>query len=259
MSARHSILPSSDRSNPEKVRKRVCKACDRCRSKKTKCDGLNPCSRCRADNTICCFGHRKKSHEKVYPKGYADMLEQQQIWLVHGLQELYRRATKGEAWSGAPLKLEPNGLPLTHDLLTRIGVLDDSGSGPLRDQADIVARQKSLDTDIFERLSPTTHLGVSPDYLSEHLICPTLPVSNKAPSAPFPQIFEPESQNLQYELTKPGTLNPLPLEGVLQWPTDGFGIFDDDTDVLSTPGLSSLFFNGQLPCYDDSNIFLGTN
>ncbi|KAJ5920755.1 hypothetical protein N7466_009081 [Penicillium verhagenii] len=258
MSARHSI-PSSNRSNLEKLRKRVCKACDRCRSKKTKCDGLNPCSRCRADNTVCCFGHRKKSHEKVYPKGYADMLEQQQIWLVHGLQELYRRATKGEGWSGAPLKLEPNGLPLTHDLLTRIGVLDDSGSGPLGDQADIVARHKSPDTEIFERLSHTTYSGVSPDYLPGHLISPTLSVSNKTPSALIAQKSEPESQNLQYELLEPGAADLLPFEGMPQWPTDGLGIFDDDTDLLIAPGLSSLFSSGQFPYYDDSNIFLGTN
>jgi hypothetical protein len=33
------------------------------------CDGASPCSRCKADNAICVFGERKKSHDKVYPKG----------------------------------------------------------------------------------------------------------------------------------------------------------------------------------------------
>jgi len=67
------------------VRKRVCKACDRCRLKKSKvrrgthscnafanilqCDGASPCGRCKVDNAICVFGERKKSHDKVYPKG----------------------------------------------------------------------------------------------------------------------------------------------------------------------------------------------
>jgi hypothetical protein len=35
------------------------------------CDGANPCSRCKQDNAICVFGERKKSHDKVYPKGLA--------------------------------------------------------------------------------------------------------------------------------------------------------------------------------------------
>jgi hypothetical protein len=54
------------------------------------------------------------------------MLEQQQVWLVNGLQELYRRAQEGEGWTGEPLKAESNGHPLTHDLLTRLGALDHS-------------------------------------------------------------------------------------------------------------------------------------
>lgn len=35
----------------------------------SQCDGSSPCSRCKADNAICVFGERKKSHDKVYPKG----------------------------------------------------------------------------------------------------------------------------------------------------------------------------------------------
>jgi hypothetical protein len=52
------------------------------------------------------------------------MLEQQHAWLVNGLQELYRRANEGKGWPGEPLKTEPNGHPLTHNLLTQLGVLD---------------------------------------------------------------------------------------------------------------------------------------
>ncbi|OKL63016.1 hypothetical protein UA08_02048 [Talaromyces atroroseus] len=124
MTARQSTPSSEHSAHSDNVRKRVCKACDRCRLKKSKCDGASPCGRCRADNAICVFGERKKAHDKVYPKGYVEMLEQQQVWLVNGLQELYRRAQEGEGWTGEPLKAESNGHPLTHDLLTRLGALD---------------------------------------------------------------------------------------------------------------------------------------
>jgi len=114
---------ASSTSSEENTRKRVCKACDRCRLKKSKCDGANPCSRCRADNAICVFGERKKAHDKVYPKGYVEMLEQQQSQLVSGLRELYKRLQAGESWPGKPLKESHGGFPLTHDILERLNVL----------------------------------------------------------------------------------------------------------------------------------------
>jgi hypothetical protein len=54
------------------------------------------------------------------------MLEQQQQWMVYGLQELYRRACEDEGWPGELLKCESNGYLLTNDLLTQLGVLDPS-------------------------------------------------------------------------------------------------------------------------------------
>ncbi|KAF1946470.1 hypothetical protein EJ02DRAFT_367221 [Clathrospora elynae] len=110
----------------DNIRKRVCKACDRCRLKKSKCDGSSPCSRCKADNAICVFGERKKSHDKVYPKGYVEMLEQQQTQLVAGLRELYSRLQRGESWPGQPLREGSGGHPLTHDILERLDLLHSS-------------------------------------------------------------------------------------------------------------------------------------
>lgn len=70
------------------------------------------------------------------------MLEQQQVWLVHGLQELYRRAQEGEGWVGEPLKAESNGHPLTHDLLTRLGALDHTKGEQFEE--DVESMQQKL-------------------------------------------------------------------------------------------------------------------
>ncbi|KAJ8611239.1 hypothetical protein MRB53_038083 [Persea americana] len=120
----------SQDSTVDGIRKRVCKACDRCRMKKSKCDGSHPCSRCKADNAICVFGERKKSHDKIYPKGYVEMLEQQQSQLVAGLQAMYKRLQKAQAWTGPTLQ-EANGYPLTHDILAALDLLElkPDGSG----------------------------------------------------------------------------------------------------------------------------------
>jgi len=124
---------SSTSSAEDNARKRVCKACDRCRLKKSKCDGASPCSRCKADNAICVFGERKKAHDKVYPKGYVEMLEQQQAQLVSGLREMYRRLQAGESWPGKSLKESHGGFPLTHDILERLNVLHSTDSSMTHD------------------------------------------------------------------------------------------------------------------------------
>ncbi|KAK4990663.1 Fluconazole resistance protein 1 [Elasticomyces elasticus] len=114
---------ASDGSTADSIRKRVGKACDRCRMKKSKCDGNQPCARCQADNAICVFGERKKSRDKVYPKGYVEVLEHQQSQLVLGVQEMYHRLLSGQGWPGPPLS-EAKGHPLTHDILAQLDVLE---------------------------------------------------------------------------------------------------------------------------------------
>lgn len=74
------------------------------------------------------YSERKKSHDKVYPKGYVEMLEQQQSQLVSGLQEMYRRLLAGQSWSGPTLS-ESNGHPLTHDILAALNLLETKHDG----------------------------------------------------------------------------------------------------------------------------------
>lgn len=51
------------------------------------------------------------------------MLEQQQIQLVNGLQELYKKAKASQGWDGPLLGDGGHGRPLTHDILDSLGVL----------------------------------------------------------------------------------------------------------------------------------------
>lgn len=55
------------------------------------------------------------------------MLENQQAQLVTGLQELYKRMQNGQGWTGSPLKESTAGVPLTHDILERLGALKQDG------------------------------------------------------------------------------------------------------------------------------------
>lgn len=71
---------------------------------------------------------RKKSHDKIYPKGYVEMLEQQQGQLVQGLQEMYHRMLARQAWQGPSLS-EATGQPLIHDILSALGLLEKKSNG----------------------------------------------------------------------------------------------------------------------------------
>lgn len=71
---------------------------------------------------------RKKTHDKIYPKGYVEMLEQQQAQLVSGLQEMYRRMQAGQGWDGEMLP-ESHGHPLTHDILAALNLVESKHDG----------------------------------------------------------------------------------------------------------------------------------
>ncbi|KAI9373248.1 hypothetical protein BJX61DRAFT_504024 [Aspergillus egyptiacus] len=253
MTARQST-PASDNSHSDNgVRKRVCKACDRCRLKKSKCDGAKPCGRCRADNTLCVFGERKKAHDKVYPKGYVEMLEQQQTWLVNGLQELYRRLLEGEGWKGEPLKCEPNGHPLTHDLLTHLGALDPSKYERFEENAETMQqelwrqnaghmqRQDSSDSSSESEHSPVIPTGFSDPYVARTL--PPRTPTTISPATTSLRIDVPQqpaiknepqiSANNQYvasmqTMSMPRMVDPSNLQHPPQWTSpSSFGGFDD--------------------------------
>lgn len=203
------------------------------------------------------------------------MLEQQQAWLVHGLQKLYRRNIDGEGWPGDNLKLEPTGQPLTHDLLMRLGVLDGTKErfeeNPESLQRDLwqhgMQRQESSDGDSSphsparSRVSePFSHMPPTP---------PTYSSPREIKTEPIPQ-FAPMPMS--------GVVNPLALQGPPQWPGNGFTSFEEmdlmgDYSNISfdDPQLSPMFNRVPANCvpqgsyldakndYEDFNQFLNPN
>lgn len=74
------------------------------------------------------------------------MLEQQQDKLVNALQELYDRNLNRRPWPGAPLQKTAKGIPLTHDILDRLGLLklDDQCNYETFEEDTDVLRQKMI-------------------------------------------------------------------------------------------------------------------
>lgn len=213
------------------------------------------------------------------------MLEQQQTWLVNGLQELYRRACDGQGWPGEPLRCEPNGHPLTHDLLTRLGALDHTKGERFEENPDLMQqdlwrrRQDSSDAS-SEAQSPV----VSSRFInnSDHAFAPQQQQQQEQQMPPTPPSFSPSSSHAhptpkseqqnqgqqaheqqQQQQGQPyaqmpmqGVVDPVALQGPPQWSNNGFGGFDDMDLMGSTeynnmsfddPMASSPMFNRQIP------------
>ncbi|OOF90442.1 hypothetical protein ASPCADRAFT_400806 [Aspergillus carbonarius ITEM 5010] len=237
------------------VRKRTRKACDRCRLKKSKCDGANPCARYRTDNVICVFGENKKVYNKVYPKGYIEMLEQQQKWLVNGLQEFYRRLLKNDGWQREPLECGPNQQPSTHDLLIQLGQdLWNQDIGPMqgRDSSDTSSKSASSpamaapSTDPFTaQTMPQTPATLSPP-TTFRTDAPPSDIEDEPPQITPMNMYATTILML-------GVVDPSELQSahVLdpQWPSPGSGGYDDIDLMLAQYSVPS--YNTTVP----SSIF----
>lgn len=215
------------------------------------------------------------------------MLEQQQAWLVHGLQEMYRRTTEGEGWPGDRLKLESNGHPLTHDLLSRLGALDRHRGehfeeNPEAMQQDLwrhdMQRQESSDGSSERAQSPVARSRFSSDAFSQtQTLPPTPPTYSPASRAPVKQGRETlaAGSNPPFGMSMPGVVNPLALQGGSQpWNHNAFNSFDE-MDLMSTTDYNNLsfddssalpMFNRQMSMncfpssdYDEFNQFLNPN
>lgn len=227
------------------------------------------------------------------------MLEQQQAWLVTGLQELYRLAKDSERWPGEPLKCEANGHPLTHDVLSRLGALDQSKGERFEENTEVMQqelwkrnagymqRQESSDGSSESAQSPVAQSRF-PDGFFRHQLPPTPPsYSPSSRTQPLSAKTEPQIPQSSTAYSAPlsmqqGVVDPIALQGPQQWPSSGFGPFDEmdlmgSTDYTSLsfddPQVNSPMFNRQIPLncmpsgsfmdtkgdYDEFNQFLNSN
>ncbi|GMF73405.1 unnamed protein product [Aspergillus oryzae] len=222
---------------------------------------------------------------------YVEMLEQQQAWLVYGLQELYRRTSEGEGWPGEPLKCEANGHPLTHDLLTRLGALDQSKGERFEESTESMQqelwkqnaghmqRQDSSDGSSESAQSPVLPTRFSDAFARQPLTPPTFsPPLRQGPTIKTEPQIVPNTPSFIPPMAMHGdVVNPLALQDPQQWP-NSLGNFDD-MDLMATADynnlsfddpVSSPMFNRQIPMncmsymdakndYEDISQFLNAN
>ncbi|EIT83381.1 hypothetical protein AO1008_03711 [Aspergillus oryzae 100-8] len=264
MAARQST-PMADHSHSDNVRKRVCKACDRCRLKKSK---------------VCASrteGETVQSLPSLVFCSYVEMLEQQQAWLVHGLKELYRRTIEAEGWPGDSLKPERNGHPLTHDLLTRLGALDNTKDERFEENQEVIAQELwRHDLQLREFSDGSSDSAHSP-VASSRFPSDASPSSHQT-MAPTPSTYSPSTRpapTKQHALSMHSVVNPLALQGgPQQWPgSNGFHAFNE-MDLMTTADYANLNFDDPIPSpiyrpipvdcvqssdYGDFNQFLNPN
>lgn len=213
------------------------------------------------------------------------MLEQQQAWLVYGLQELYRRTIEGEGRPGDGLKPGPNGHPLTHDLLTRLSVLDHTKGERFEESPEAIQqelwrhdmqRQESTDGS-----SESAHSLVALSSSHQTIVAPTppaySPLTRAAPNKQEqqPAVFVAANPQSQYALFMQGVVNPLALQSEpRQWSGgNGFNAFNE-MDLIATADYANDHCNDPIPSliywptpvngaqpsdYDDFNMFFNLN
>ncbi|KAI9759144.1 MAG: hypothetical protein M1835_000447 [Candelina submexicana] len=230
-----------------------------------RCDGARQCSRCKADNAICVFGERKKSQDKVYPKGYVEMLEQQQTQLITGLQELYKRTQNGQGWKGRPLENNADGHPLTHDILYRLGALkSNANSSPESFEENLNAIQQHLidsGADFAPRQdTPDSEVDVPPT-LYDNFGSQRIPFSSpfgthQAPPTPpmrnsYPSHVQTRQAPLQYASPTNASICMSPADLQQQpWPLRSQLSYDDSLDITGKVSfLAGTGFQSIQPSY----------
>lgn len=166
------------------------------------------------------------------------MLENQNLQLVQGLQELYRRVQNGEGWTGAPLK-ETNGTPLTNDILERLGALKQEGQADSAHfEEDFEALQDRLlanndrysEADLPPMLEPAVHY--KPTFTNPYAshLSPTPSVGGPHPSiikTSSPLKTRMNTSASQFMQQSQSQTEPFQLEGMgysMSYESPSFGV-----------------------------------
>ncbi|KAL4895683.1 hypothetical protein BDV59DRAFT_172955 [Aspergillus ambiguus] len=193
-------------------RKHVLKACDRCRVKKTKCDGKQPCNRCSAYNHPCLFRERKATQTKVYSRGFVEMLESHHSLVVKALQRLYKLCVDKEGFPGEPLVESPDGHPLTHAILDRLGLIkqaEETTDEPEEDSEDLqYLRFLSTSTDCSATTDPSPEPATPPD--PSPSTCSPVNLSPKVGGGPWKWDYQ-QVPHVQYHNYQPSGFNGMSM------------------------------------------------
>ena len=194
------------------------------------------------------------------------MLEQQQIQLVNGLHELYKKAKAGQGWDGPLLSDGGTGRPLTHDILDSLGVLqtetsnscgnfeddldvmqhrllrDGSGSVQRRGSSDSENERSSVRTSFFE-LAPQHPFGKGAFSASQLPTPPltqtpfTMPVWHSQPGGKASQV-RPQSLEVHPGCSA-GQANMSAIAIDQQSWLDSPMTYDEDVDFMRVDGYSN--------------------
>ncbi|KAJ5091314.1 hypothetical protein NUU61_006184 [Penicillium alfredii] len=205
-------------------RKHVLKACDRCRVKKTKCDGKQPCNRCSVYNHPCLFRERKAAQTKPASTRFVEMLESHHSLVVKALQKLYKFCINNEGFPGEPLAEAPDGYPLTHAILDRLGLIkqaEENADEPDEDSEDLrYLRLLSTSTECSATAEPSPEPATPPEpssaVLSRSSISNPIPTPMTGRSGhpswqwDLQSVHHPHPQNYGYAETGYHELLPTP-------------------------------------------------
>ena len=180
---------------------------------------------------------------------YAEMLEQQQAWLISALQKLYRRNVQGEGWPGDVLETEPNGFPLTHNLLNRLGILGRQEYEYSGIKTEHKPKRKLVDDNSTQH-SPMAPSVPSPVESHPQLIPPTPTLSTVIPSDAKNFAYG----NLQYEPPEPCLPSPWSHHDTEQWLSQNPDFFDE-ANIMLANDPSCLLSNDPL-LYEDYDSFI---